>query len=100
MRMPNPPSGPLVRYDLLIQGRVQGVGFRWFASRKARQLGITGWIRNLEDGSVEMEVQGEPERVERLLVLLQEGNGFSQVDRICKGSLSPVPEREFVVLSC
>ena len=78
MRMPNPPSGPLVRYDLLIQGRVQGVGFRWFASRKARQLGITGWIRNLEDGSVEMEVQ---------------------VDRICKGSLSPVPEREFVVLS-
>ena len=88
-----------VRYNLLVLGRVQGVGFRWFACREARRLGLTGWVCNREDGSVELEVQGDAHTVGRFLEILQKGNGFCQVERICKGSLWPVPEREFVVLS-
>ena len=89
----------MVRYDLLVQGRVQGVGFRWFACREARRLGLTGWVANRDDGSVELEVQGAREPVDRFLAALRRGNGFCRVERICKGSLRPVAEREFVVRS-
>ena len=48
----------MIRKHILFYGRVQGVGFRYHATYKASLLGLTGWVRNLEDGSVEMEVQG------------------------------------------
>ena len=56
-----------VRKHIFFTGRVQGVGFRYTAVRLARPLGLTGWVKNLWDGRVEMEVQGEPEAIERLL---------------------------------
>ncbi len=43
----------------VISGRVQGVGFRFFAERAAREAGVTGWVRNLPDGTVETVVEGE-----------------------------------------
>ncbi len=49
-----------IRLFLLWTGTVQGVGFRWTNQGLARELGLTGWARNLEDGSVAMEVQGAP----------------------------------------
>ena len=49
----------MIRKHILFYGRVQGVGFRYHATYKASLLGLTGWVRNLEDGSVEMEVQGD-----------------------------------------
>ena len=48
-----------IRKHIVFYGRVQGVGFRYYAVNKANQLGLTGWVKNLPDGTVEMEVQGE-----------------------------------------
>ena len=51
----------------VVEGRVQGVGFRWFVRQEARRLGLAGWVRNLPDGSVELTVAGEESAVRRLL---------------------------------
>lgn len=52
-----------VRYHLRWTGQVQGVGFRYTHTNIARAKGLTGWVMNLDDGSVEMEIQGEPDRI-------------------------------------
>ena len=62
----------MVRRHIFFYGRVQGVGFRWHAVSKARLLGLTGWVRNLSDGSVEMEVKGTQTRIGELLGYLYE----------------------------
>ena len=60
-----------VRKHILFYGRVQGVGFRYYAVQKANQLGLTGWVKNLYDGSVEMEVEGQEELIDQLIIFLQ-----------------------------
>lgn len=60
-----------VRKHIFFYGRVQGVGFRYYAVQKANQLGITGWVKNLYDGSVEMEVEGQEELIDQLIIFLQ-----------------------------
>jgi len=50
----------------LIKGRVQGVGFRWFVQREAAELGLRGWVRNTDDGHVEVLARGEPDQLEDL----------------------------------
>ena len=50
----------------LVQGRVQGVGFRWFVQRRATALGLTGYVRNLHDGGVEVLAVGSPKILEQL----------------------------------
>ena len=57
----------------LITGRAQGVGFRFFMQRKARELGVTGWVRNRRDASVEAVVQGEPDAVEAITAWARRG---------------------------
>ena len=56
-----------VRRHICFSGEVQGVGFRYSASHLARPLGLTGWVRNLWDGRVELEVQGDEAAVSELL---------------------------------
>jgi acylphosphatase len=58
---------------LVIRGHVQGVGFRYFALREARGLGVHGVVRNLADGAVEVEAEGERESLERLVETLRRG---------------------------
>ena len=60
-----------VRKHIFFYGRVQGVGFRYYAVQKANQLGLTGWVKNLYDGSVEMEVEGQEEFIDQLIIFLQ-----------------------------
>ena len=67
---------------LEIEGLVQGVGFRYFVQRKARALGITGWVRNRVDGSVEAIVQGDPDAVEELISLARTGPSSARVTNV------------------
>ena len=63
----------------LIHGRVQGVGFRYFVERAARQLKLTGYARNLDDGRVEVYAAGVPEKIEQLAGLLRVGPRWADV---------------------
>ena len=58
---------------LQISGRVQGVGFRYHTCRVAQELGITGWVRNRRDGSVEAMVSGAPDAVEKIIAWARRG---------------------------
>ena len=55
-----------IRKHVYFYGRVQGVGFRWRAVQKAKEMNMTGWVRNMYNGTVEMEVQGTSVMIERL----------------------------------
>jgi acylphosphatase len=63
----------------LVRGRVQGVGFRYFAQRKAVELGLDGWARNLDDGTVEVYAAGPPERLSDLAAALHIGPRMADV---------------------
>ena len=71
----------------LIRGRVQGVGFRWFVHREASELNLRGWVRNTEEGDVEVVVAGEPEDISDLRVSLRRGSRGSRVDNILEHTL-------------
>jgi acylphosphatase len=73
----------------LIQGRVQGVGFRWFVHREAATLNLRGWVRNTESGHVEVVAAGEQAELKRLLTLLAKGSRGSRVDAIEQRDLDP-----------
>lgn len=65
-----------------IWGRVQGVGFRAFVWQRARELAVSGWVRNRVDGSVEALVAASPPNHARVFAALQQGPRLSQVDRV------------------
>jgi len=67
---------------LLIQGRVQGVGYRYFFNETANSLGLTGWVRNRRDGSVEAVVQGDALAVEQIIAIAFRGPSMARVDDI------------------
>jgi acylphosphatase len=67
---------------LSIRGRVQGVGYRWWACREARRLGLDGWVRNRTDGSVELLAAGSAAAVAELVERCRRGPGAAQVTAI------------------
>jgi acylphosphatase len=73
----------------LISGRVQGVGFRWFAHDAATREGITGWVRNLPDGRVEALAEGEAEGIIRFERALRAGPRAARVERVDVASEEP-----------
>jgi acylphosphatase len=72
----------------LIKGRVQGVGFRWFVHREAAALGLNGWVRNTEDGHVEVVASGETEELAELEAALNKGSRGSRVDAVVQHDLA------------
>jgi acylphosphatase len=71
----------------LVKGRVQGVGFRWFVHREAAELGLRGWVRNTDDGAVEVLAAGEPAQLEDLMIALSKGTRGSRVDEVVEHTL-------------
>ncbi len=71
----------------LIQGRVQGVGFRWFVQREASELNLRGWVRNTEDGDVEVVAAGDSEDLTDLRTSLKRGPRGARVDHVVEHHL-------------
>ncbi len=88
----------LLRYFGRASGRVQGVGFRCFVQTNAQTLGVTGWVRNMDDGSVTMEMQGTARQIEDLAARIKKGSVFIKVREL---ALEERPllaaEKDFVV---
>ncbi len=76
------PDKPTEARRYVVRGRVQGVGFRWFVEREAYLLGVSGWVRNRADGSVEVMAQGTPEQLAGLHGRLREGPRAARVDEV------------------
>lgn len=82
-----------IRKHMKISGRVQGVGFRFRASHVANGLGITGWVRNEWDGTVELEAQGTEEQINRLLTMVNQGS-YIKIERI-DTEIIPLEQKEY-----
>ena len=72
----------MVRYHIIADGRVQGVGFGFFCIMNAQNYDLTGWVRNVDNGMVEMEVQGEIDSIKKFLEIIKNGNRFIKVDEL------------------
>ena len=91
------PEKSLIREHIIFRGRVQGVGFRYQATYAARDFGLTGWVQNLPDGSVEMEAQGTPAAIGRMMKHLGSGH-WIRIDDMDMEEMPLVPdERGFDV---
>ena len=88
------------RVHMLVTGMVQGVGFRYFTVMAARRFGLTGWVCNRMDGSVELEAQGEGIDLERFERVVEAGPRWSRVEHV---DIDVVPlasgEKDFSVRS-
>jgi acylphosphatase len=78
----------------LVKGRVQGVGFRWYVHREAGALGLRGWVRNTEDGHVEVLATGEPEELDSLRIALDHGSRGSRVDSVIEHQLADSEDKD------
>jgi acylphosphatase len=71
----------------VVSGRVQGVGFRWFVARRAAELALAGWVRNLPNGQVEVVATGESEAIARLGEVLRTGPRMAHVESVEKSDI-------------
>lgn len=81
--------------QIRVSGRVQGVGYRFALRDEARRLGISGWVRNRADGSVEALLQGADEAVAALVLWAQRGPRAARVDAVREEALAPEAERRY-----
>ena len=77
---------PLVRH-YLVQGRVQGVGFRWFVHREAAEIGLRGWVKNTDAGHVEVVAAGSGTQLAEFNAALHQGSRGSRVDKVLEHPL-------------
>lgn len=81
--------GPRSAAEILVEGDVQGVGYRNFAQRKALQLGLAGYVMNLRDGKVRVRVEGRREIIAELARDLEKGPPLARVDKLSVMWLAP-----------
>ena len=88
----------VIRRYACAAGRVQGVGFRMFVRQQAVMNDITGWVMNMSDGTVTMELQGKASAVEAVFAAMRTGNYFIRVERLDIEEREPVDgERDFSI---
>lgn len=91
-------STPVVREYALVEGEVQGVGFRWFVRNCAMRFSLIGWVRNRCDGAVELEAQGAPAAVEAFFELVREGPRFAEVRSLTRQRVDPADGYHFEII--
>ena len=82
----------------LVRGRVQGVGFRWWTARQARTLGLSGSVRNLLDGAVEIHVSGDEDAVSEFKARLGRGPRTARVEAVAEIPGRPVKDAQFHIV--
>ena len=87
----------MVRKHIFFSGDVQGVGFRYRSFYIAQSLGLAGWVENLWDGRVEMEVQGDSKDIEMYLYKIKQGDGFIRVDEMEVKPAEVLEENKFMI---
>ena len=92
---PQAASSDVIRRHLVVDGYVQGVGFRVNCARRARAAGLSGWVRNRDDGRVEMVLQGPPDLVADVERWCSHGPHLAQVTSVDGNDEPPAPERGF-----
>src|SRR5436305_9052982 len=80
-----------------VRGRVQGVGFRDAAARRAEELGALGWVRNADDGSAQVHAEGEDDAVEELLAFLREGPPAAVIEEVAVEEVKAEGHEQFAV---
>lgn len=87
-----------IRKYIRFHGFVQGVGFRYRAEHAASRLGATGWVKNNPDGSVSMEIQGTEEMIDKVILMIEQGN-YIRIDRMDVKSTKVIEEeRSFRII--
>jgi acylphosphatase len=81
--------------QIRVSGRVQGVGFRYALRAEAERLGVSGWVRNCADGSVEALLQGEAHAVERLVRWARQGPRAARVESLAETAPEPQFDRSY-----
>jgi len=81
----------MIRRHIVFQGWVQGVGFRYRARHAADLYSCTGWVRNEWDGSVTMEIQGEPENIDRVILAIERGT-YVRIENMDSRTIPVEPE--------
>lgn len=85
------------RVHVIIRGQVQGVGYRYTARMIADEVGVSGWVRNRRDGTVEAELEGTSDQVDEMLAWMAEGPPGSQVEGADVTDAAPRGGRGFEV---
>src|SRR5580704_2566965 len=84
---------------LIVTGRVQGVGYRWWTVGQARRFGLRGWVRNRRDGSVEILAIGEPRDLDRLEAVCARGPDGAAPDRVSREPATPDGSTDFAQIA-
>ena len=85
------------RLRIQVTGKVQGVFYRASTQAKAKELGLNGWVKNNQDGSVMIEAEGEDQKLEKLVEWCQRGPGAAQVDAVKSEEIIPEGVNSFEV---
>ncbi|MCK5324222.1 MAG: acylphosphatase [Desulfobulbaceae bacterium] len=80
------------RVHIIVEGRVQGVFFRAYTQEEAQKIGLTGWVRNQLDGTVEAVIEGDVDRIEQMIQWFHRGSPMSAVTRVTVTEEEPVGE--------
>ena len=92
-----PEVSPVVSRRLVISGLVQGVGFRFFLAQEAREAGLVGYVRNLDDGSVEAVLEGPRPAVEKIQAWCHHGPELARVQRVDASAIRTTGDAIFII---